>query len=68
MTAQRSSEEKGSRRNLVIRVSGLTARIPTGGCQWCTDEAVCSVCHSRANRARASLARTAAKRDSGRVV
>lgn len=51
-------------RAIIVRVSGLVARVKLGSCAWCTDRAICSACGSKADRARVSLARTAAKRAS----
>jgi hypothetical protein len=54
------------RRFILAQAGGLTARIETTLCPWCTDEAFCSACAAKADRASASLARTAAKRDARR--
>lgn len=53
------------RRYIVVRVGGLEAQIPLSTCYWCGEQEqhICTLCYSRAERARASLARTVAKRD-----
>lgn len=53
-------------RHIIVRVRGLSAKINTTDCAWCTDQGICSVCASKAERVRASLARTAAKREARR--
>ena len=58
-------------RAIIVRVSGLVARVEIGSCAWCAgygkDRAICSACGDKADRARASLRRTAAKRNTRRV-
>ncbi len=56
-------------RYIWVRVRGLEARIPTTFCLWCMDSGVCSVCAAKAAKARASLTKTADKRDArhGRI-
>ncbi len=56
-------------RAIIVRVSGLIARVEVGSCSWCAayDGPICSACASKADRARASLARTAAKRDARKL-
>jgi hypothetical protein len=53
-------------RHIIVRVGGLSAKINTTTCAWCTEQGICNVCAAKAERARASLARTAAKREARR--
>jgi len=44
-----------ARRDIVVRHGAREIRINTAHCAWCTDKAVCSVCHAKAEKARAFL-------------
>lgn len=44
-------------RFIIVRHGGQTARVDITGCQWCPPEgqAICSLCGSKADRARKAL-------------
>lgn len=46
-----------------VRERGLSVQFETTNCYWCRGEWVCSACYSKSERVRASLRRTADKRD-----
>lgn len=64
MSAAQHTPGPSIRTFINVRVGGLMARLETTHCFWCRDRGVCGACYSTTERMRASLARTAAKRDS----
>lgn len=61
---RRLNPDYRARRAIIVRVSGLVARVELGSCSWCAayDGPICSACGAKADRARASLTKTVAKR------